>query len=294
MNIYFLPGTGIFGGIKTGYQLAALLDELGARSIVATPDGQAPQWFRTSVATVSHAMARSLLDGRSNVLFSLPHHHAMMKEVADRLIFHCVGTDPLIDPVIADPQVSTLTSWPQAFAYVMERTGRAPLEVGIAVSPCFYYDGTAKVAGTVSYMPRRGSDVAERAMRANPRLRFVAIENANEDRVADILKRSDFFLATAVGEWFGLPAFEAMAAGALVVTVPVVGGMDYLRHDVNCIVADPAELPMRLREFSAPAFAARRALMRSQARATASLLHVDRQRRMLRSLRDGPLGHLFS
>ena len=60
-----------------------------------------------------------------------------------------------------------------------------------------------------------------------------------------------------------------MAAGCLVLSVPVLGGMDYLRDGDNCLVADPGEMPERLRWIAAPENARLRERIRHRARATA-------------------------
>ncbi len=37
MNLYVLPGHGIYGGIKVGFQFASILATMGVRIAVATP-----------------------------------------------------------------------------------------------------------------------------------------------------------------------------------------------------------------------------------------------------------------
>ena len=55
------------------------------------------------------------------------------------------------------------------------------------------------------------------------------------------MKHCSIYLATAEGEWSGLPALEAMSAGCVVVSVPVLGGMEYLDDGVNCRMAGPRD-----------------------------------------------------
>lgn len=284
MNYYFLPGTGIYGGIKVGYRFADLLNELGAPAAVVTPDGRAPDWFRSSAPTLREADALLRLTAADTILFSLPHDHARLAALPARKVFHCQGTDPLIDPILADPAVTILTCWPQAAAYVRRRADRPSVEVGISIDPVFEYDGRPKMPATVAFMPRRGQALAEACRQANPHLRAVPIDGLPERAVAAVMRRAEYYLATAVNEWFGLPALEAMAAGCVVVSVPPLGGMDYLADGANAVLAEPAGLAAALAAISAPDAAARRARLRDHARATASAYRPGMQRKTVAAL----------
>lgn len=292
MNYYHLPGTGIFGGIKVGYQFADLLNQLGARTVMVTPDGHAPAWFRSSAPTLHAAEAGPRFTGRDVHLFSLPHDYERLLPFPGRRVFHCQGTDPLIDPILADPHVELLTCWPQAAAYVRTKSGRPPHEVGLSISACFYHQGRVKQPATVAYMPRRGAELAAACRAARPELRFVPIDGATEAEVARILLDAEFYLATAEKEWFGLPALEAMAAGCVVVSVPTLGGMDYLRSGHNAMVVEGPQLADQLRELARPGAAARRAALRDRALLTASAFRLSTQRRKVAGLLAGPLSFL--
>jgi glycosyltransferase involved in cell wall biosynthesis len=291
MNYYFLPDRTIFGGIKVGFQFTQLLNELGAPCLVATPGGLAPDWFPVRAAVVSQEWALAHIGTSDRIVFSLPHDYVRLKARCTNLVFHCNGTDPLIEPIVADRGVAQLTCWQQATDYMRER-GREPVEVGISISDAFFYAGLPKQEDTVCYMPRRGAELAARAARENAALSFAAIDGLSETAVAQIMQRSSFYLATSVGEGFGLPALEAMAAGCVVVSVPVVGGVEYLRPGTNCIVSAPHELPHELREISARTQGARRFSMRHGAAATAAAYRQSRQRARLRTLLEGPLAYL--
>ena len=291
MNYYFLPGHTIFGGIKVGFQLTQLLNELGAPSVVATPGGLAPDWFRVRTAVVSQEWVLANIRTSDWILFSLPHDYARLKPLHGNLVFHCNGTDPLIDPIVADRGVAQLTCWQQATDYLQER-GAEPVDVGISISDVFYYSGLPKQEKTVCYMSRRGADVAAQAARINAALSFTAIDGLSEAGVSEVMQRSSFYLATAEGEWFGLPAIEAMAAGCIVVSVPVLGGVEYLRSGTNCIVSAAHEVGPALRDISSDSQGTRRYSMRLKAAATAGGYRLSRQRSVLRTLLQGPLAYL--
>lgn len=281
---YFLPSTGIYGGVKVGYQFAELLRQLGRPAVVASPAGEAAQWFRCSVPVVDRDEALARLGSADVAIFSLPHDHALLAATPARLVFHCQGTDPRIDPVLRDPSLRVLTCWRQATGYVRERSGRDPVEVGIAVSDVFHADGETAEEDRVAFMPRRGRSLARRVRRRSPGLAFVPIEGRSEIEVARELARASLFLATARGEWFGLPALEAMAAGCVVVSVPVLGGTEYLRAGENCAVADPEHLAETLWQLARPEAATERARMRAAALATAARYRRSAQRERLRRL----------
>jgi glycosyltransferase involved in cell wall biosynthesis len=293
MNAYFLPGTGIYGGIKVGFQFCELLDRLGAPIVIATPDGDAPQWFRSSVPVMSHSDALAMLTPQDTILFSLPHDYEWLAASGHRLVFHCQGTDPLIDPVIADPEVLLLSCWQQAADYVREHTGRQTVEVGISIADGFFFRAAErKSESVVATMPRRGAELIEQARQCCPQLQFAAIDGNTESDVARQMRQAGYFLATAEGEWFGLPALEAMAAGCVVLSVAVIGGVEYLRHGDNAMVCARSELATTLAALSEESQRGIRMRMRNAAVATARGYRAAVQQRRLATLLHGPLAML--
>lgn len=289
MIYYFLPEAGIFGGVKVACQLVDALRGLGVPAVVVTPDGRAPQWFASRAPVIAEAEARARLSERDWRILTWPPDYRRLASLPGRVANHCQGTDPRMDPILADPAVRVLTCWEQAADWLRHRFGRAPIEVGIHVATCFYPRGERKRDDQVAFMPRRGNDLARRCVRRVSRLDYLPIDGRREDEVARRLRGAGIFLATAVGEEFGLPALEAMAAGCVVVSVPVKGGMEYLRDGENCVVAPPEALADRLDWITRPENARRRALLRQRAVATAFGYRPAVQRRRLAGLLAGPL-----
>jgi hypothetical protein len=281
---YFLPGEGIYGGVKVACQFTELLGSLGVPATIVTPGGAAPSWFRSTAPVLADADALARLTAADVKMITWPPDYRRLRAYPGRLVCHCQGTDPLMDEIFADAAVPILSCWSQAAAYVREGFGRATIDVGIAISDAFFYDGSPKDDLRVAYMPRRGFDTVQRCLRAVPDVDFTPIDGLAEDAVAERLKAAGIFLATAAGEWFGLPALEALAAGCVVLSVPVKGGMEYLHHDRNALVVAPAEMPAALEAITRPAARDRRTVLRSRAIATASTYRRAVQRRHLAAM----------
>jgi hypothetical protein len=294
MNYYFLPGTGVFGGIKVGFQFSQMLGELGVPIVVVTPEGKAATWFYCTVPVISKAEALTRITDKDVILFSLPHDYSELKATGARLVLHCQGTDPLIDPIIADESVVLLSCWEQAAHYMRERAGRGSIEVGISISRSFFYDGRPKYPIEVAYLPRRGGAIAEAAIRRFPALRFNSIDGASEGETARAMMRCSYYLATSVGEGFGLPALEAMAAGCVVVSVPVVGGVEYLLDGTTAVVVEPTDAPEALVKLASAKSTDRRARLRDAGHAMAHRYTPQRQISRLRKLLGAELRPVLS
>ncbi|MFO0407885.1 MAG: glycosyltransferase [Labrys sp. (in: a-proteobacteria)] len=293
MNVYFLPGMGIFGGIKVGFQFADALAAAGVRVAVATPDALAPTWLRSMTPPIDRDAALAGLRRDDVALFSLPQDYPVLKATPARLVFHCQGTASEIDAILADPTVTVLTCWDQARGYAKQH-GRRSINVGIGISEAFFYDGMPKYRNTASFMPRRGAAIVADVARSLPGLDFVAIDGRHEDDAAHIMKRSLAYLATSIGEWFGLPALEAMAAGCVVVSVPVLGGREYLHPNHNCLVAEPADFPEVVKRLMSRDASALRDRLRRQAMATAAGYSLSRHRQAVARAVTSDLGKVLS
>ena len=282
MIYYFLPSPGLHGGVKVGCQFTELLITLGLKAVVALPGGIAPTWFRMAAPVVDAAEAAKALGPADTVIITWPPDHERFRGCGARLVTHCQGTDETMYPIFADPAMEFLTCWRQASEFLQNQFGRHSLEVGIFVSDDFFFRGAPKYDNVVAYMPRRGYPLARACMRACDDVDFVPISGLGEGEVSRVLQRAGIFLATSVGEQFGLPALEAMAAGCVVVSVPVKGGMEYLRDGDNCLVGEPEHLAARLKWLTRDENAGLRSAMRHSALATAWRYRREVQMKQLR------------
>jgi hypothetical protein len=247
--VYFLPGNGIFGGIKVAHQLVESLLDLGYRGAIAIPGGRAEGWFSSRAWVIDYEETLSRWEESDIAIFSHPSDFDSIARCCKRRIFHCQGTDPKILPIVKDPGTRIFTSWEQANLY-MKSLGREAFDVGISVSDEFFYSGEAKYPYSVAYMPRRGKLLVAQILGGLDRLHHFPIDQLNEQQVASTMRDSSIFLALSRNEWFGLPALEAMAAGCLVLSVPALGGSEYLKSEINCIVGEPPTLRSFLAEYS--------------------------------------------
>lgn len=268
-----------------------LLSSLGVRIVAVLPDGRAPKWFFTETHVLSEAQVWPQLKDDDWLMITWPPDYQRLKN-RGRLVCHCQGSDPLMDPIFADGDVPILTCWQQAEDYIRNVHGRIGIPVGIAISDCFFYDGRLKWDNRVAYMPRRGWDLVKRCMKENPELDYQPIDGLRESGVSRRLMKSGVYLATSVGEQFGLPALEAMAAGCAVISVPVKGGLEYLLHDENSLLSQPEELSERLRWLMAPAQDPLRQSLRARAIRTARAYRLSEQRKKLVPLLKGNLSWL--
>jgi glycosyltransferase involved in cell wall biosynthesis len=133
-------------------------------------------------------------------------------------------------------------------------------------------------------MPRRGRAIAERLAAAEPRLALAELDGLDEHEVAALMRRAGVYLATAEDEWFGLPALEAMAAGCLVFSVPVRGGMEYLEDGVTACVGPVEHLEQQIGRLLDPDLADHWRAMRHAAMARALDYRLDAQLPRVRAL----------
>jgi glycosyltransferase involved in cell wall biosynthesis len=110
-----------------------------------------------------------------------------------------------------------------------------------------------------------------------------------ESEVARVMKSCSIFLATAEHEWYGLPALEAMSAGCVVVSVPVLGGMEYLHNGINCRIAGLSDFTGVVNELLSQESTLLRFRLRQGAIATSKNYTFTRMLNRISSLLNGPL-----
>ena len=91
----------------------------------------------------------------------------------------------------------------------------------------------------ICFMPRKHSEDALQVLGilnirgALDNINVVAIDNMNEEQVAETMKRSMFFLSFGYPEGCPLPPAEAMACGCLVIGYDGFGGREYFKPEFS-------------------------------------------------------------
>lgn len=284
MIYYFLPDPGIHGGVKVACLFIEILRSLGMKAVVALPGGRAPRWFASRAPVISQEHALAAIRTNDIVMITWPPDHERLKPLSSRMVCHCQGSDERMNPIFADREVAILTCWSQTAEYCRKDFGKFPYEVGISISSAFFFNDEDKADNLVAYMPRRGAPVARKCMNKCGFLDYRAIDGLTEEQTSRVLKRAGIYLATSEGEEFGLPALEAMAAGCLVLSVPVKGGMEYLHDGYNCRVAAASDLPEILEWIMRKENRALRDIMRLRAMAAAYRYRPALQREKIRRM----------
>jgi glycosyltransferase involved in cell wall biosynthesis len=278
--------------VKVSCQLADALAACGVHCVMVTPDGMAPQWFQSSVAFAAEAQAFRQTTASDTVVVSAPRDVERIAALPARRVFHAQGTTAALDDVIDDPSITVLACWPATAAVIRQRTGRDPIEVGIAVADVFFQMGVRRVAGTLAFTPRASAVEVDRCV-AVPQIAMVPIEVIDDLGVAAILQASEFYLAPEGDGGCGIEILEALAAGCVVIGTSRSGAGEILDGSTG-IIAGEHDLCTVLLEWSAPAARIRRTAVRDRGRALAAAYRLAALRRRIAALLTGPLAFVRS
>lgn len=69
----------------------------------------------------------------------------------------------------------------------------------------------------------------------------IHMNSVNDGKLRELYSQAGVFLMPSNHEGFGLTALEAMACGCPVVMTKCNGNMEYAKHSVNCLLADPGD-----------------------------------------------------
>ncbi len=228
---YVLPGAGIYGGVKKGVHCVELLDHGGFAAAVATPGAERPSWLASGARFVAREELPGLCTAEDVVLFSSPADAGFVESLpARRRIVHMQGANTPDDHALFARDFE-FVSHGLHMSYELLRHGRVAPYVPMGIPEAFRWRGEPKVRGSVALMPRKGREFADAVAAALPSGTPLArIDGLCELEVAEILKRTDTFVAVSPVEALGLPPLEAQCAGCCVVGFPGDGGFEFLRH----------------------------------------------------------------
>lgn len=221
------PAREISGGIKAAYQHAEMLKEGGIDAVVATPDGQAPDWFETSAATIKGDEI-----GTDDVLVFPENNPQFLAAFASRAQVKAVFCQ---NPYLANRGLAGRLSYAEYGVSYLLCPSHSVLNfcserfpgMKAAYTP-FYIDHSRFAFGAnktlqVAVVPRKRM-TEYGAIRDLLRARYpefdgipwVVLHQVSERQVAEGMRRSSVFLSLARLEAHGMTALEAMASGCIV------------------------------------------------------------------------------
>lgn len=275
---------------KASCRLAEALAACGVDGVMVTPDGSVPGWLRSTVPIAAQGHVLGRISVGDTVIFTAARDFVRAARLPARAVLHAQDAGEATGPVIDDASVTVLTGWPAVAADVRRRSGREPIDVGIAVQNAFFHAGARKVAGSVACMPRHRDAAVAACAAARQRLTVVPLDGRDDRDDAVVLHASEFYVALDGDPGCSLAILEALAAGCVVIAVPPAAAA--LHDGVDWLVAAEHDLGAALRELATPAARVRRAALRDRGRARAAACRPDAQRRRVARLLAGPLAFL--
>ena len=116
--------------------------------------------------------------------------------------------------------------------------------IRLALDPYLHHPSMDRKRRRIAYMPRKRPRDAALVLHllSNRKVldgwELIAIDQRSEAEVAELLRSSQIFLSFNKREGFGLPPFEALACGCLVVGYTGYGGREYFRSPFAIAVED--------------------------------------------------------
>ena len=291
MLYYFVTDKMMFEEIKMAYQFVEAISTLGVPAVIASPGGRAADGFFSHAAVADAEGVRDDLRPEDIVVFSLPEDYTALSKLPGQLVFHCHGIDAVSEPILANPAVQVLTCGKQTTEYAHACGVSNPIEIGVSVASCFFYTGERKFENAVACTQACCQELCEALVHLNDHMRFIATDPVRENERARVMKYSSIYLAASEHAMSGLSALEAMAAGCLVVSVPVWDAMDYLDDGVNCRIVKPRDFVNAVGELLQEQNIVFRFRMRQAAIATARRYTTGWMIKRLSSLLEAPLSN---
>jgi len=233
--------SGIYGGLKRLYRLATYCIRAGHQAVVNIDDNSTNSWFE-------HIVPENITIEPD--IRIMPETWQKPHPTAKNILYVQAQFDP---PKKQFDCIVTTTGY---LANKICREGFHPdyiVPYGLD-NTVFKPDLNKYIAGQIAYMPRKNKQEIALIKMLAPDMKYVVIDDNNEETVIDLLQQSDIFLSTSREEGFGLPPFEASLCGCLVVGYHGKGGRKWLTKD-NCVLCDfPQEIAQVLPKAIAGAY----------------------------------------
>jgi len=230
-----LQRSGIYGGIKRLYRLAAYFIEAGHTAVVNIDDGTTNTWFGHSVPeNVS-------IDPDIRII---PETWQRPHPTAKNILYVQAQFDP---PQIGYDYIVTTTDF--LSEYISKEGCSSDLIVPYGIDsnkfkPC----PNKRIQGRIGFMPRKNKQELELIQKlcTYQGIEYYPIDGLNEQDTITALQTCDLFIAASREEGFGLPPFEASLCGCLIVGYHGKGGKKWLTPTTYAPCQFPQEFTLQI------------------------------------------------
>lgn len=251
MNICFIePGMHLCGGIRRIVEVSNRLQSRGHSVIIYTPTGKRCTWIDNKLDIRSLNLLKK--DYFDVAIFNLAEQYKLAFEANAKKKFFWVLAPEAEYKTPAIP-VKALTTGKFLFlansTYVVNYIKHfVKVDYDIPVIPGginpshFKYDPTIPKTYHVLYYgssrPWKGTDLIENALRPL-KLKILKMDGLNTPQkdMYKLYNQSTIFVSACKKEGFNFPILEAMTCGCPVVCTDDGGSRDFVKHNINAIVA---------------------------------------------------------
>ena len=234
------PAKEITGGIKLAFRHVEILREAGFDAIIATPDGQPPQWFET---TAPVADLSTLVRGEDALVFP-ENHHGLLKQFAawpNRKTVFCQSYFMTFRGLggkesYADFGVSAILAVSRQVAEFCRRrfptlpTTHVPVFIDHRLFH-FQSEKRLQIVFAPRKRPQEAAFIRDLFQATYPEFRklpWVEVAGVAEQKVAELLKQSTIYLSLCRFEALPLSILEAFACGCVVAGFTGFGAREYI------------------------------------------------------------------
>jgi hypothetical protein len=257
--------------VKIGCRLVSLLFGNHLPAVVATPYGDAPQWFEESVPVIAQSeVAARIKTGDCLVVGSDGKSSALDISSNVRRIIHCEPDQAFSIETKASSydEVWTSSPWMRSGHYIC--SGQSIRNMGLHVHRNFFYDGREKDPGRVCCSIRGAEEISEVGGYQTNHDGIEILSDLVEFESADHLKSASFYISFSTGAGAAQAELEAMAAGCIVVRHANSRRDCHVLDGHNCVHSTREQLRCTIESLAGSARRSRREALRHAAIATAA------------------------
>lgn len=256
--------------MKIGCRLVSVLFGNNVPAVLATPHGDAPQWFEESIPVIAQSEIAGRIKTGDSLVFG-SNSKSPVPEISNvKRILHCTlnHSIPVENNSSLHDEVWTSSPWMRNGHYIC--SGQSIRNMGLHVHRNFFYDGREKDPGRVCCSIRGAEEISEAGGYQTNHDGIEILSDLAEFESADHLKSASFYISFSTGAGAAQAELEAMAAGCIVVRhADSTRGGHVLDWD-NCFHSTYDQLRCTIESLAGSARRSRREALRHAAIATAA------------------------